>query len=288
MEYLWERALRKCRKRTELAELLTWKSPEAWSLSTVLLNPPHSQQNLGRFGSCLQTLIQLWRTERWVPWWSRPLGFLWTATILTANVVCCPLALLQCGVYSLAPDTLIQNYGCVQLCFCSWAALNNQRGVSYCFVNTGLGPVVEWRSGYKLSYNTKQWPGPGFTFGHIVPSQGEISSCLDAESAETLGISKDFCFPSPSNLETGSNFFAALASGSHGLPAEICNRRLATVLGVFCDSENWPRKEGAETYHAHFMRDPGGTCNQRSFLPKCNSQSQSSKGGRGMQWKHLM
>lgn len=37
--------------------------------------------------------------------------------------------------------------------------------------------------------NTKVWPGPGFMFGHITPSQGEISSCLDAESAETLGIS---------------------------------------------------------------------------------------------------
>lgn len=45
--------------------------------------------------------------------------------------------------------------------------------------------------------NTEVWPGPGFLFGHITPSQGEISSCLDAESAEILGISTGlflFCF----------------------------------------------------------------------------------------------
>lgn len=108
--------------------------------------------------------------------------------------------------------------------------------------------------------NTEVWPGPGFLFGHISPSQGEISSCLDAESAEILGISTGFlfvCFASPSNLEKGSNFFAALASGSHVFPDEMSNRRLPSALGDFCDPDNWPRKEGAEegaaTYHAHFM-----------------------------------
>ena len=108
---------------------------------------------------------------------------------------CCLLPLgiiVQCGVYSLAPDIPVQNHGCVQLCSSSWAALNNQRGVSFRFVSTGLGPTVERRSGYKISYNTKAWPGPAFMFGHISPSQGETSSCLDAESAETLGISKVF------------------------------------------------------------------------------------------------
>lgn len=65
------------------------------------------------------------------------------------------------------------------------------------------------------------------------------------------------CFASPSNLEKGSNFFAALASGSHVFPDEMSNRRLPSALGDFCDPDNWPRKEGAEegaaTYHAHFM-----------------------------------
>lgn len=74
-----------------------------------------------------------------------------------------------------------------------------------------------------------------------------------------LGISKVFCFLSPSNLETGSNFFAALASGSHGLLVETSNRRLPTVLGVFHDPDNWSRKKGAKTYHANFLCDPGGT-----------------------------
>lgn len=65
------------------------------------------------------------------------------------------------------------------------------------------------------------------------------------------------CFASPSNLEKGSNFFAASASGSHVFPDEMSNRRLPSALGDFCDPDNWPRKEGAEegaaTYHAHFM-----------------------------------
>lgn len=82
----------------------------------------------------------------------------------------------------------------------SWAALNNQTGVSFCFVSIGREPSLEWRSGYKLSYNTEVWPDPGFMFGHISPSQGEISSCLDAESAEMLGISNVFLFFFPFEL----------------------------------------------------------------------------------------
>lgn len=100
----------------------------------------------------------------------------------------------QCGVYTLAPDIPMQNHGCVQLCFSSRVALNIQRGVSFQFVSIGSGPDVEWRSGYKLSYNTKVWPGPGFMFGHISHSQGEISSCLNAESAEVWELAKGFLF----------------------------------------------------------------------------------------------
>lgn len=136
--------------------------------------------------------------------------------------------------------------------------------------------------------NTEVWPGPGFLFGHISRSQGEISSCLDAESAEILGISTGFIFvllPLRTLKQAQFSFFAALASGSHVFPDEMSNRRLPNALGVLCDPDNWPRKEGAEegaaTYHAHFLRDPGGTDNQRSFLPKRNSQR--SKEGRGMQ-----
>lgn len=45
-------------------------------------------------------------------------------------------------------------------------------------------------------------------FGHISPSQGEISSCLDAESAETLGISKGFFVFFPlRTLKPAQNFF---------------------------------------------------------------------------------
>lgn len=122
-----------------------------------------------------------------------------------------PLGIIaQCGVSSLAPDIPIQNHGCVQLCSSSWAALNNQRGVSFFFVSTGLGPTVERRSGYKLSYSTKVWPGPGFMFGHISSSQGEISSCLDAESAETLGISKVFLFSFPFEPWNRLKFFLQL------------------------------------------------------------------------------
>lgn len=88
----------------------------------------------------------------------------------------------------------------------------------------------------------------------LLPVQGDIFSCFDAESAETLEISKGFFVFFPiQNLKQDQFFFAALASGSHGLPAEMSNTRLPTVLGVFCDPDNWPRKEGAETYHAHFM-----------------------------------
>lgn len=126
----------------------------------------------------------------------------------------------QHGVYALAPDIAMQTHGYVQLCFSSQVALNNQKGVSFWFVSIGSGPAVEWRSGYKLSYNAKVWPGPGFMFGHISHSQGEISSCLDAESAEMLGISKGiFVFLPLRTLKPAQIFFAALSSGSHGLPA---------------------------------------------------------------------
>lgn len=101
------------------------------------------------------------------------------------NLKCCSSTLNiieQCGLYSLAPDIPTQNYVCVQFCSSSWAALNKQRGVSFCFVSIGSGPTVEWRSGYRLFYNTEVWPGPGFMFEHISLRQGDISSCLDAES----------------------------------------------------------------------------------------------------------
>lgn len=56
-----------------------------------------------------------------------------------------------------------------------------------------------------------------------------------------------FFFSSLSNSETGSNFVAALASASHGLSAEISNRRLPTVLRIFCDPYIWSRKKDTET-----------------------------------------
>lgn len=48
----------------------------------------------------------------------------------------------QSGAHSLAPGIPIQIHGCVQLCSSSWAVLNNQRGVSFCFVSAGLWSPV--------------------------------------------------------------------------------------------------------------------------------------------------
>lgn len=167
---------------------------------------------------------------------------------------CCllPLAFTTwCSVHSLAPDIPIPTVPSKTMAVSScWTALNNQRGVSFCFVSIGQGPSFERRSGYKHSYNTEVWPDPGFVFECIPPSQREISSCLGTESAEMLGISKGVffvCLFSPLNSVTGSNFVAVLASASHGLPAEISNKRLPTVLGIFCDPYIWSRKKGTVT-----------------------------------------
>lgn len=69
-------------------------------------------------------------------------------------------------------------------------------------------------------------------FEHIAPSQGEISSCLDAESAETLGISTGFlvffcCFSSPPNLEMGSFFFFFLQLW----PVVLMSSQMRSLIG---------------------------------------------------------